>query len=315
MKKKKWQKFESLVLQVQKKISPEAEVKQDQRIPGKKSKRFRQIDIVIRKKIGQYNILIIMDCKDYRRNLNVKDIETFIGLVEDVGANKGALVSATGFSQTAKNRAIDAGVDLYRLVDTGDHEWQAYVTIPTVFQIKKLISYRFRLVFPSPGPLEIHEQDIRNLQRLKIYDKNHHLLGTILFLLTQKWNKDFRLLEPGEYKDLPINDGKAYIETDGSFYEVQIKSDITSAVEYYFGQMPLEEISGFHDEINKIITTKEIRSISFNPEDIERNWKRIPSTESLAVEPVVNIKLSHGYQLVESGLIPQSLITTPGSLG
>ena len=63
----------------------------------------------------------MIDCKDYNRPLDVKDIEEFIGMVLDVGAHRAALVSAKGFSETAKTRAKLAQLDLYTVVDTGNH--------------------------------------------------------------------------------------------------------------------------------------------------------------------------------------------------
>ena len=54
----------------------------------------------------------------YGRPLDVKDVEEFIGMAQDVGAHRAALVSAKGYSETAKARAKMAQVDLYTVVDT-----------------------------------------------------------------------------------------------------------------------------------------------------------------------------------------------------
>ena len=71
--------------------------------------------------MGQYTIRIVIDCKDYKTAVDVKELEAFMGLADDVGANKGAMVAACGFTSTAKRRARDAGIDLFRLVDTNNN--------------------------------------------------------------------------------------------------------------------------------------------------------------------------------------------------
>lgn len=82
--KDKWEKFEELVCEVQKKLSPDAVVKHNDHIIGAQSKTKRQIDISIRYRVGQYEILIVIDCKDYSTPVDIKSVESFIGLAKDV---------------------------------------------------------------------------------------------------------------------------------------------------------------------------------------------------------------------------------------
>ena len=94
--------LEILVAKIQKQLAPEAEVLHDVKLDGRKSKTKRQVDVLVREKIGQYEIQIIIDCKDYARRVDVKGVEAFSGLLSDVGAQKGVLVAPKGFTETAK---------------------------------------------------------------------------------------------------------------------------------------------------------------------------------------------------------------------
>src|SRR5262249_8639118 len=94
----KWKRFENLVAEIQRALAPGAAISQNERIRGKNTGALREIDIVVRQSVGQFGILIIVDCKDHGNPLDVKDVEAFAGLAEDVGANKGAMVAANGFS-------------------------------------------------------------------------------------------------------------------------------------------------------------------------------------------------------------------------
>ncbi len=89
--KPKWKLFEEFVASIQKQLSPEAEVSHDDKIIGQ-SGTTRQIDIAIRHAIGQFKLLIIIDCKDWKAPVDIADVGTFIDMVEDVEANKGAIV-------------------------------------------------------------------------------------------------------------------------------------------------------------------------------------------------------------------------------
>jgi hypothetical protein len=61
---------------------------------------------LVRHKIGQYEMLIALDCKDHARPVDVTGVEALLGLVkDDVGAHKGALICPRGFSAAAKEMA------------------------------------------------------------------------------------------------------------------------------------------------------------------------------------------------------------------
>ncbi|MDZ7637118.1 MAG: restriction endonuclease [Bryobacterales bacterium] len=77
-------------------------------------------------------MLIVIDCKDYAKPVDVKGVEEFMGLVH-VGAHRAAMVAAQGYTETAKKRAAhDAGIELLRVIDTGDHPWKVTSYIPAV---------------------------------------------------------------------------------------------------------------------------------------------------------------------------------------
>jgi hypothetical protein len=63
--------LEILVAKIQKLLAPNAEVLHDVKLRGRKSNRMRQIDVLVRDRVGQYEILIIIDCKDYQRPVSV----------------------------------------------------------------------------------------------------------------------------------------------------------------------------------------------------------------------------------------------------
>jgi hypothetical protein len=130
--------LEILVAKIQERLAPGAEVIHDARLPSRSSKGTRQLDVLLRQRVGQYEMNIALECKDYNRPVDVKGVEEFHGLLQDVGANKGAMVCPRGFTQGAKDRATGLEIDLYSPIDTDPHKWQVRVEVAH-----------------SPGPLAV----------------------------------------------------------------------------------------------------------------------------------------------------------------
>lgn len=88
----------------------------------------RQIDVLIETRHDTDNSRrIIVDAKKRSRKIDVKDVESFRGLMEDVGATHGYLVSPAGYTKTAEKRAQAAVsiriVPLDRLEDFDPSTW------------------------------------------------------------------------------------------------------------------------------------------------------------------------------------------------
>jgi len=225
---KKWQKFESLVAHIQGLLAPQAEITLNKKILGKRSKTLREIDIAVSQNIGQHNIFITIDCKDYKCPVDVKNVEEFIGLVEDVGANKGAIVSANGFTQAAKTRAADAGIDVYRLVDAEKHDWQSYVSIPVLCDLRKIKSFSV-----NTGPFKITQDP----GTIILFNQNGEPIDTTLNLLYKKWNARLLPVEPGEYTHIKLTDVTPFIKIEGKLCQLEVTVNICVEKYLYFGQL------------------------------------------------------------------------------
>jgi hypothetical protein len=87
-----------------------AKVTFDKLLPGRQSGVERQIDVYVEGEFanGIIEATMAVDCKHFDRKVDVKGVETFIGLVEDIGTDFGLLVTTKGYSEAARNRAAAA---------------------------------------------------------------------------------------------------------------------------------------------------------------------------------------------------------------
>ncbi|WP_313578704.1 restriction endonuclease [Chishuiella sp.] len=107
-----WKEYELKLFDFLKEIYPKCEIEYDDSIFGIYSNVERQIDFAIRGNLAGKRILGIVDCKYYNKNINVKIIESFIGMMQDVNANFGFMITNQGYSQAAKNRVKNSNLKL-----------------------------------------------------------------------------------------------------------------------------------------------------------------------------------------------------------
>lgn len=97
-----WQEYETEVLNECRRVFLNSDISHNVHIKGLYSKRMRQIDVLIQTDKG---FVYVIDAKKYGIKVDVKTVESFIGMIKDVGANYGIIVSEKGFTKAAINRA------------------------------------------------------------------------------------------------------------------------------------------------------------------------------------------------------------------
>lgn len=117
--------LERLFHQIQLQLSPDADVRFDEMLPSKAGKP-RQCDITVRARIP-YEILVVIECKDYSRPVSVSAIDAFHTVIRSVGAHHGIMVSRSGYTSGAKEQAAHLGVELMNLVAAQKSDWTAII--------------------------------------------------------------------------------------------------------------------------------------------------------------------------------------------
>jgi hypothetical protein len=286
----KWKRFEKLAYEIQKELAGDADVKLNDSIEGVDSKVARQIDISIRKQIGQYAMLIVIDCKDYSEPLDVKDIETFSGLVKDVRADRGALIVSSSFTPAALNVAKNEGIDTYRLVDTESKDWKTYASLPCLLErtYLKASSFQFSSVAMQHWELPISQE---KLMSLVFSETDGTRRGTLAEMTHRKWDKAEMPREPGLHEVLLGE----HLITD--FDEIRSHTKVVAralvAKEFYFGPLPIK-LRGLENSQTGGVITRTLTTDFIEPRKIESgedpNWKRIDDPAKLAVvKPAIHL--------------------------
>src|SRR5436190_18383055 len=108
---KQGEEYERFVYQKLKRFFLDFDVTHNDQIEGKQSGLYRQIDISIRGKVGDVDLLYIVQCKDYRTHpADIKTIGEFSSVIKDVEASKGFLVCTSGFARSNRQYAKTLGI-------------------------------------------------------------------------------------------------------------------------------------------------------------------------------------------------------------
>lgn len=290
MSKPRWKKFEELVAVVQKRLSPNAVVKHDDKIVGKKSGTPRQIDVSIRDIIGEFDILIVIECRDQKTPVGIPDIEQFATKVLDVGAHKGAIISASGYTSTAPEYAKAVGLNLYRLIDVGEHVWKSFVSVPVLCDFRSISDCRFKFNTEPSNAQYINEimrqeEDQRNIV---LYDKKFKGLGRIVEFMNRKLQEAKSLVSPGQH-DVVFPNDVITMKFKDRYLEVRvgIKYSITS--ELRLGFLPLEEFSGLQDVVAGGVITDGFTTSSLDIHEAWGKWQKIDTMDKLVIRPLITL--------------------------
>lgn len=287
-----YKKLEKLVAKIQQDLAPRSKVSHNVKLQGK-SGAPRQIDVLVEDKIGQYQIRIVIDCKDYKIPVDIKDVEECSGLFEDVGAQRGVIVCPAGFTKHAKARAQQLQIDLYSPVDTDPHKWQARLKVPAACDFRSA-KISFGVSCSAPYPFRLPDNFMRTT---KVTDSESGAdLGTALSIASAEWDAGHYPIEPGEHDHMPLLPKPLKMDNG---YGMQIPVDLSVGLlvekKLYFGQFPILRLSGFHDIIGDSIITNAFTVGVLAIEEIERTWRHLNDISEAPVKPVLTLTGLYGW--------------------
>jgi len=109
-----WKEYEKEISDYFHSEYPNAKFTPDAKILGRFSKAERQIDLLIDAEIADFKFRVVVDGKYRNKKIDINDVESFIGFLRDVDADRGVMISTEGYSSAAINRAYyeDSGLEL-----------------------------------------------------------------------------------------------------------------------------------------------------------------------------------------------------------
>jgi hypothetical protein len=107
-----WRKYEKDIFGHYRYLYPNCDISFNNKFLGNVSGSLRQIDILIGGSIAGFELNIAIDCKNYNKKVDIKVVESFLGLMKDINCNKGIIITQKGFTKSAYHRALNDQSDL-----------------------------------------------------------------------------------------------------------------------------------------------------------------------------------------------------------
>lgn len=288
----KWKRFERVIHEIHAQFAPAgATVTIDEKILGHDSQTERQIDVSIRMDVAGYTILIVVECKDKGRPIDVEEMGAFNAKVRDVRANKGVMVSTSGFTASAVTMAGTHGIDTRTYIDTESQDWGGQVAIPVL--LKRTDPSAWSAIFSNVAGYYAAFPTNIPFPEIEIYGEDGAPLGTIKTVLARKWNQKQISYDPGTQRAVL---GEHFIIKMGARdSHVRIEILMRVKLHYYFGPLPIK-VKGLIDEQKGTISTNNILTDFIEPILIEQGkvpgWTEIPNLEELSARPVLTLGYS-----------------------
>ncbi|WP_238909499.1 restriction endonuclease [Achromobacter ruhlandii] len=281
---KDWRDLEELTANIQRGLAPDAEVIHDAKVMGHLSETERQVDVLVRQQIGQYQMVIAIDCKDYKHPVDVKGVEEFKGLVDDIGAHKGVLVCPAGFSGTAKKRAKGWGIELYRPVHTGDHKWKVRPFVPVCCHV---FDCDFGIRISVTGPYGFTME--ASPARLDVFTSSAIQLPSPIEQAVENWAAGEYEPKAGEREE-PIYAVETYANNGcGMIVPADFAVRLWIRERVYYGQLPIDHVSGFMDDQTGKVITNAFTTGLLDIVKLQNQWKLLQPGEEPELPPFLRL--------------------------
>ncbi len=111
--------YQELVAMVARALDPNAEIKTGQWVEGPDGD--RDVDVEVRGTVDGKNHFVLIECKDWKRPVDVQAIDALDSKRLDLSADATIIYSNSGFTKTALRKAERVGIDLASALADGNH--------------------------------------------------------------------------------------------------------------------------------------------------------------------------------------------------
>ncbi|WP_428037055.1 restriction endonuclease [Amphritea sp.] len=203
----------------------------------------REVDVLLRGKVGPIDIVTAIECKDYNKVVNVTTLDAFESKLKDIKANKGILVARKGFSKGARKKATRLGITLCTVHQARSDKWNFNLEIPFLIIELEIDFIKPKFLIPA-GNWFVEELDIWHINDKPL----HQIIG-------EYWNNNDKLNFEGVHSFNPIEDGPAYIKKrDGTriqLHKTEVDIHIRNAFYLgYFNELDSAKLLRYIEEDN-----------------------------------------------------------------
>lgn len=119
--------LEELVAWIQRSVHENALVIPNEKVLDIHTKKRRQIDISIRLSDGPTHLFVMVEVRDHKKPIDVRYIEEIYSKKQSVNANAASIVSRSGFTKTALEKAKYLGIQTLTYKEALKSDWSGWI--------------------------------------------------------------------------------------------------------------------------------------------------------------------------------------------
>jgi hypothetical protein len=286
---KQWKEFEKLTAKIIEELSPNARIKWNDKIKGRKTQDERQIDVSIRFRKFDKDFLVIVQARDRSKAADINAVGEFASVIDDVSASRGILVCRSGFTKRALAYARNIGIELINIHDAESKKWKLEISIPILWtELKPTVNFGTEVKLDagdqvrgdSKGPILSFDEGKTRVNFISTFAQNWNK-GLIPKAIDQTHN----LVDPRKLQMLVIDKNGKKVWRDGGAG----KMTYTVAQLSWLGFVKPEKCRGIIDHLKKNAFIASYLPINQIPLKREGDWIQVEDPSKLAINPLGTI--------------------------
>ncbi len=240
-----WKDFELITQKIQQELAPDAAITLNEKIVGKSGIQH-QCDVVIRSRIGQYEFICIMECKDLVEKVGLDIVRSFFGRLDDLNMPQGVIVSAKGYTKNARQYAKSKGIITYTLFDASSVKWQEQALLPIMIEHIELESASLQILDSATESI-IKSADERGQPLFPVLWDNivQAEIGR-MEICERAWDEILPMEIPKPEKSYESERDRYVIDKEtANSRRVFLKCSLQPRVRYYYNHVSLSRGRGF----------------------------------------------------------------------
>lgn len=284
--------FELLIEKIYKELSPEATIVRNDKIYGYDSGINREIDLSIRSKIANHEVLIIVQAKDYAGKVDINVVGELITVMKDVRASKSILICNGGFTEGAIKLATNQGIDLCSAHDAESKKWNLELKIPVLLKnftknVKMDMAIRV-----NQALAELNKKPLQLILYLNkpqyTFDNGKSAFG-YLDLLMQQAGK-FTFVEVGDHHFSLLQENLNFIIEEILVPIIKFDVTITQNCDYHLKYVDADEYRGIQNHSTQQFSSSHLTFTTKLDNIPDETWTKIESDQLAITSAIIIIE-------------------------
>ena len=91
--------LQRVVFHIQRQLAPDAKVQESAFLPDRSTGINREVDVVVRSRVGEHEVIICVECREHRRRATIEWVEQMAMKHSSLPTSKLILITAKGFTR------------------------------------------------------------------------------------------------------------------------------------------------------------------------------------------------------------------------